>query len=130
MNAFRLIKKEFKFLKDFGFRKKVFSKNTDYEVNYFRNNINIEISYYWGCLSNEVTKIDDLISNSTYVINVTISHNNKKENIFNCSLFDKNILEKLEAEINKIDIKNTEHILKTYSLFIKNHLTTLIEQSN
>lgn len=126
MNACRLIKKEFKFLKKYGFKQEVYSKNTDYEIILSRDNLKIEINYYLGCLTDKISNINDLFSNTKFIINIAISHNRIKENIFNCSLFDKLILEKLEAEIKMIDINNVEQILRTYSCFIRNHIEVFV----
>lgn len=118
MNNGKIIKKNFDFLRKYGFKRKLFSKNTDYEVVYSKEDSIIEVSCGLNISNNNNLDIDAMIKNSFYEVWIIIQKNNKRSNIFSCDLFDELSRKKLKFEIDKIENHDIEQIVKVYSQFI------------
>lgn len=118
LNNGKIIKKNFDFLRKYGFKRKLFSKNTDYEVVYSKEDSIIEVSCGLNISNNNNLDIDAMIKNSFYEVWIIIQKNNKRSNIFSCDLFDELSRKKLKFEIDKIENHDIEQIVKVYSQFI------------
>lgn len=127
MSNKQLIKKYFDFLKQYGFKRKIFFKNGDCSVFYSKKNISLEISIEWGIKYLPLNKsINEINMPSSWFISVILKYGYQGGNILYCDLFDKNERIKLKSDIN--NVKNScdiEQILKIYAKFIFDNIICL-----
>ncbi|MDE7440522.1 MAG: hypothetical protein K2N23_08460, partial [Clostridia bacterium] len=101
----RLIKKYFKFLKQYGFRSKsYYGKGHDYD--------HFEM-IYTNRKAHFVVKVSD-----DYGISVTVQRQYWGNDILYCDFFDKESRKKLRTDIESININDIEQQLKIYSEFL------------
>ena len=119
------IKMNFDFIKDKGYTRKVYSKNTDYEVYYTKQNRKILIGYQLSVPDGfSSTDIDAVLKHSYYTIDVIIKLDDKVENMLESSLFT-------DEEINDLTHKISsskgvlETQIETYARFLKSKIDLL-----
>lgn len=128
MNIKRQIKQKFKFLKENGFRRKVFSHLTDYEISYKKGDIVVEILYSLSVNTDfKITKemsVNELLENSFYCVEVIIQTKNGVENILRSSLFDDQKIQELKSLISA-NKGFPEEQIEIYSKFLNDNLLRL-----
>ncbi len=130
MSNERLIKKYFKFLKQYGFKRKALFKNGDSVITYSKSDFVIEISYELSIQSSDIPQlkssdIDELSNESVYIVSVNIRNKYRRANIFYFDLFNEANRKKLKSDINEVEKNNLEQILKIYSQFLMNEISKL-----
>jgi hypothetical protein len=84
----RLIKTNFDFIRDKGYKRRVYSNGTDCEVCYTKQNNKILVGYQLSVPLDFIsTDVYELLKCSFYSIDVIIKLNEKAENMWESSLF-------------------------------------------
>lgn len=130
MNMSRFTKKQFSFLRQYGFNKKYYSKNTDFEIHYERKDTIIELRYYLCvntemCLEGKIST-EELLARSFFYFDVVIQHNKKRGSIFLINLFDKDDIENLEKRVNQLSKDNLREVIILYANFLKNNINKIV----
>lgn len=112
MDYERLIKKEFKFLKKFGFKIKNYTRNFEIDFNFFKEEVSIVINY---------------VSYNNEVVGCGIRVADKNENLLRNTIFDKDKTD----ELNKLILKNigsAKEQIKIYAQFISQNIGGLLDK--
>lgn len=127
MNYRKVIKNNFKFLQDSGYKRKIYSYIfvKEYMVRYTNRNLSFEINYALCNSPNNTEDIEELLETSYYSVWVVIQCHNKRYNLLNCDLLDKLLLKELEQKVEGEFLNNLEGIIISYAQFIKNNLNKL-----
>lgn len=127
MNIKKIIKNEFSFLEDLGYKRRVFAKNGDYEFYYSKDNIVIEALYSLNIPKDftisKSTNINETIANSFYSFTVIVEHDSIIENIFDSHIFSPQVVDKLMLCVKGEE--NIQKIIHFYALFINDNLSIL-----
>ena len=116
VNYHKLIKKNFKFLKDLGFKFEEYQNGPDLETVFTYQDVIIELHYYYG--------VDDKY-NKDYYFDVVISKKGIRENLLkSIVIFGQ---EKIQDLVNKLVSANMENKIILYSQFIMNNYLLLLE---
>ena len=116
VNYHKLIKKNFKFLKDLGFKFVEYQNGPDLETVFTYQDVIIELHYYYG--------VDDKY-NKDYYFDVVISKKGIRENLLkSIVIFGQ---EKIQDLVNKLVSANMENKIILYSQFIMNNYLLLLE---
>lgn len=110
MDYERLIKKEFKFLKKFGFRTKNYTRNFEIEIEFIRKHIGVGINY---------------VSYGNEIVGCGISVGDKTENLLKNTIFNKY----KTAELNRLiaeNISSAEAQIKIYAQFVLQNIGEIL----
>lgn len=142
MNS-RKISKYFNFLRDYNFYSEQFSNGVDYEINYRKNDVEINVIYAMGFPTEYVKdyikdgyyefpvdydrdKLEKLIEDtSRYGVHVVITKGEKRSNIFECELFDKQLLNELKNNIYECN-GDLDKELEVYGAFLKEYIIKIL----
>ena len=127
MNYTAYIKKRFNFLKKHGFKTTVYSERTDDEICYTnKQNDAIEICHYLASKYDGANfSIDDLIKNSYYAVDVIMTKNGLRANIFEWKdLFGEKSLSVLKHNIE--ESVGDDKQIELYADFVERNIEKII----
>lgn len=132
MSTVGQIKKSFSFLKDYKFKRKIYSEITDYEIVYFKGDLKISI-YYSLCVSDKLIKeygneYKNLLKESYFGVGIIVQKGKIRRNILDCTLFSSEKLFELNNIINEIPNSNTLELINTYSKFLQQNIDCLLKK--
>ncbi len=122
----RYTKKQFAFLKKYGFKKKMYTEYTNFEIYYEKQNVAIGLIYYLRIPDSAYKKwnsnIDVLLADASYEFMVTIQQNKKSVDIFDSEIFDAKLRSKLKANVHQVIKSDMPTAISLYANFLKDNM--------
>lgn len=110
MNYERLIKREFKFLKSYGYKIKNYTRSFEIEIYFLKGNIEIGINY---------------VGYNNEAVDCGIRVADKNENLLKNTIFDKDKTYELKMLIRN-NIDSAERQIKIYAKFISDNMFEIL----